>query len=87
MLKDNTIKCIVPERPDIRETAKRHLGYIIEDYKNNDGENLTITSWEAKAIYLMNKLDSTKHIIRSGLSRAGLTIITSCEWEVVIGKA
>ena len=86
MMQDNTINCVLPDRNKLKTTAARHVGFIIEDYKNSGQESLGIYSWEAKAICLFSKLDATKLIVKNGLTEAGLRIIRASEQEVIIGK-
>lgn len=86
MMQDNTMNCVSPDHSKLKTTAARHVGFIIEDYKNNGQETLGIYSWEAKAIHLFSKLEDTKLIIKNGLTAAGLRIIRASEQEVIIGK-
>lgn len=73
---------IAPE--PLTEVARRHAGFVIEDFYALGQKKLIVTSWEAKAIYLFNKIDSTKIILRNKLSAAGLRILSATMDEVII---
>lgn len=87
-IKDKVVESRIPNlAPEpLTEVTRRHAGFLIEDYRANGAAKLVVTSWEAKAIHLLNKIDSTKHILRNKLASAGLRIISSTMDEVIIGR-